>query len=425
MELFEGLGRMRRMMLVLLAIVVAPMGCALGPRVLEKERTRYNEAVNRTTDEQMLLNIVRLRYNDTPTNLAVSTIASQWAVEKSLKAVPFFSTTGDLVPTPFSAILPDVEILAANRPTISFTPQDDAEFSRRMFTPLTLEGFTYLTKTSWPVSTMFRIWVEKANWVRNAPTASGPTPKERPVFEEFLYGVKLLQTLEDRDEFNFFVDEKVEEMSGPLKQDNVTSSSVVDAAKNSMESRKDDDGKSMTLVKKSKYPVIRFAPRSIDSFEVQEFERIFGLQPKLGKYAMEVESMDPFRANQPKEGAKIVDLELRSLLQALFYVSQGVDIPPQHAAAGLATITRDTDGTPFDYGKMLEGLFHVRSCCCGRHPPKNAAVAVCYRGCWFYIADDDQDTKATFALLVGLARFDQGNRPAGSGPLLTLPIGGR
>ncbi|MFO0867161.1 MAG: hypothetical protein U0744_21405 [Gemmataceae bacterium] len=413
---------MRRMLLIL-AMVLTPIGCAFGPRILEKERTRYNEAVKITTEEQMLLNIVRLRYNDSPTNVAVSTIASQYAFEKSIKAVPFFAATGDVIPTAFSTVLPDVELLAANRPTISFTPQDDAEFSRRMFTPLTLEGFTYLTKTSWPVSTMFRVWVEKVNWVPNAPTASGPTPKEKPNFEEFLHAVKMLQTLEDRDEFNFFVEEKVEEVSGPIKVDNVTSSSVVDAVKNNMEFRKDADGKTMTLVKKTKEPVIRIHPRALESFEVQEFERVFGLQPKLGKYTLEVEAMDPYRANQPKEGAKILDLELRSLLQALFYVSQGVDIPPEHAALGLATITRDHDGRGYDYGKMLEGLFRVRSCC-GKQKPCNALVSVCYKGCWFYIADDDQDTKATFALLVGLARLDQSSRP-GAGPVLTLPIGAR
>jgi hypothetical protein len=37
-------------------------GCALGPRVLESGRLRYNEAVKKTTEQQLLLNIVRLRY---------------------------------------------------------------------------------------------------------------------------------------------------------------------------------------------------------------------------------------------------------------------------------------------------------------------------------------------------------------------------
>ena len=38
-------------------------GCAFGPKVLEKTHGRYNEAVRRVDEEQLLRNIVRLRYN--------------------------------------------------------------------------------------------------------------------------------------------------------------------------------------------------------------------------------------------------------------------------------------------------------------------------------------------------------------------------
>ena len=47
-------------------------GCSFGPRALENTRLRYNEAVKTTTEEQLLLNIVRLRYTDNPSSLAVS-----------------------------------------------------------------------------------------------------------------------------------------------------------------------------------------------------------------------------------------------------------------------------------------------------------------------------------------------------------------
>lgn len=401
-------------------------GCNLGPRVLEKERLPYNKAISQTTQEQLLLNIVRLRYNDVPTNLAVSTIASQYALEKNIKMLPFFSSTGDAFPRAFSTVLPEVDLLAANRPTMTFTPQDDQDFTKKMFTPISLEGFIYLTKTSWPVSTMFRLWVEKMNWVNNGSTASGPTPERPPSFEEFLAGVRLLQHLEDREDFNFFLEEKTEEVSGPLPIAQVNGQAVVEASKNGFEYRKDEEGKTFTLTKKTKELTLRFSPKALASAEVKEFERIFGLKPGLGKYLVEVEAMDPYKANQPKDGAKILDLELRSLLQVLFYVAQGVEVPPEHAARNLTTITRDHDGRPFDYQKMLSELFLVRSCC-GRNPPRCAHVAVCYRGCWFYIDDGDIKTKETFALLVNLARLELGARPgnAYSGPVLTLPIGGR
>ena len=50
------------------ALIAAPLvgialsGCTtLGPYALDETRLRYNEVVKRTTEEQLLLNIVRLR----------------------------------------------------------------------------------------------------------------------------------------------------------------------------------------------------------------------------------------------------------------------------------------------------------------------------------------------------------------------------
>jgi hypothetical protein len=53
-------------LVLLLSVCVA--GCTIGPRALETHRLPYNEAVKKTTEEQLLLNIVRLRYTDTPSS---------------------------------------------------------------------------------------------------------------------------------------------------------------------------------------------------------------------------------------------------------------------------------------------------------------------------------------------------------------------
>ena len=43
------------------------LGCnAIGPRTIPGARINYNEAIARSWDEQLLLNLVRLRYRDTP-----------------------------------------------------------------------------------------------------------------------------------------------------------------------------------------------------------------------------------------------------------------------------------------------------------------------------------------------------------------------
>ena len=61
-----------------LTVSLLVAGCtSFGPWALQRSRLQYNEVVKTTTEEQLLLNIVRLRYTDTPSSLAVSAIAAQ------------------------------------------------------------------------------------------------------------------------------------------------------------------------------------------------------------------------------------------------------------------------------------------------------------------------------------------------------------
>jgi len=85
----------------------------------------------------------------------------------------------------------------------------------------------------------------------------------------------------------------------------------------------------------------------------------------------------------------------------------------------MVTVTVDDDGQPFNWsrvtGKIL--VIHSQEDC-----PQKAFVAVKHRGWWFYIADDDQSSKATFSLLNILYSLQQATGK-GKSPVLTLPVG--
>ncbi|NQZ59565.1 MAG: hypothetical protein HRT88_19110 [Lentisphaeraceae bacterium] len=53
----------------------------------------------------------------------------------------------------------------------------------------------------------------------------------------------------------------------------------------------------------------------------------------------------------------------------------------------------------------------------------NSYVAVQYRGKWFYIEDNDLNSKSTFSLLMQLYSLQSGENK-GNDLILTLPIGG-
>src|SRR5438874_2597687 len=85
-----------------MAMVVAVGGCAFGPKALERSHGRYNESVRRVDEEQLLRNIVRLRYNESPLNLNVAAIAAQYELSGQAEARPFFGTpnpAGDIFRT--------------------------------------------------------------------------------------------------------------------------------------------------------------------------------------------------------------------------------------------------------------------------------------------------------------------------------------
>ena len=400
-------------------------GCTmLGPPALEQTRVRYNEVVKATTEEQLLLNIVRLRYTDTPSSLAISAIAAQFERSQSIQVIPFFTAAGGDINRSFTAVLPQGQIQGADRPTFSLTPLDDQEFTRKLFTPLPLDGLIYLAKTTWPISTVFRLYLENLNWVSNAQSASGPTPKGPPDFLDFQRGIAALQALQTRGQIVFGVEERSETLAGPLPAAAVTARDVIEAAKSGYEYRPDEKGVRWTLMKKNQQPVLLVDPQAVDSDEMREMRRIFRLKPGLTKYDITQEALTPFRSTFPLEGVTNIDLETRSLLQAMYYVSHGIEIPPEHLSRGIATVTRDDSGQIFDWQQVTKGLFRVRWAP-GDERPAGAHVAARYHGYWFYIDETDQDTKSTFSLLMELARLELAGGKSGPGPVLTLPVGGR
>lgn len=406
----------------MLVLCASGTGCGLGPRAVEMTRIRYNEAIKNTTEQQMLLNIVRLRYIDTPSSLSVTTIADQQEIVGGLRAIPFFTSAaaGD-IGSYRGSILPQMELVGAVRPTLSYTPIDDQEFTRRLFTPITLEGIAYLSKSTWPISNVFRLYLENLNWVSNAETGSGPTPRTPPVFAEFMTGICALQRLRDRSAAVLCYEEREEKATDGVPTGNGTPEAAVEAVKAGYEYRKDSKDQ-WAVVKKRQQPILRLGRLADDDPDLLQFCQAFKLNPARRSFDLTTGKIDPFLEGAPREGLGILDLETRSLIQVLFFVSHGVEVPPAHIVSGTAPQTIEPDGRVFDWSQVLNGLFKV--CWAeGKYPPAHAKVAVRYNGYWFYIDQRDRDTLSTFHLLVELSRLELGAK-AGTQPLLTLPLGG-
>jgi len=129
-------GCIRRIVLIVCGFVLAGSfsGCAFGPRILEKTHGRYQESVRQVDEEQLLRNIVHLRYSEVPIELNVSSIATQYELAGAAEARPFFiapnPSNSNIIFRTFTSILPDLSVSGANRPTITLVPGDTQRRSR-------------------------------------------------------------------------------------------------------------------------------------------------------------------------------------------------------------------------------------------------------------------------------------------------------
>ena len=401
-------------------------GCTFGPKVLEKTHGRYNEAVRRVDEEQLLRNVVRMRYSESPLDLNVSSIAAQYELDGTAEARPFFvapnPSNSNIIFRTFTKILPDVSVSGANRPTITLVPGDTGDATQRFLTPISADTLVFLFQTSWPVSTVSRLWIERLNGVPNAAAASGPPQSNVPDFVRFRRIAELLQLSREKKLATIHPEETVVEVGGPLPATSVTASAMVEAAKSGFEYRPRGDASSLSLVRKERRLIIDVTPGAIAHPEMQELATLLNLQPGLGRYEIVVAPgivPDPILF----PGGPRTDLELstRSTAQVFYYLANGVEVPPEHLASGVAIAPVGLDGSLFDSRAVTDDLFTVH-CCPGHKPPKNAYVAVRHRGYWYYIDDRDQVSKSTLTLVLQMSRLDFA-RQQPAAPFLTLPVG--
>jgi hypothetical protein len=351
--------------LILVAILLGAIGCQnLGPQTLAEGRPAYNTAVQRTSNEEMLLNIVRLRYRDTPFFLKVSAIAANVSAEVGLGGGAQFPN-----------MAPNVGSISGtakyrDNPTVTYAPLQGDAFVKQLLTPVRLETLLLLIDSGWSIDRVLRLCVQRLNGVRNAPSASGPTPELAPTYEEFARVAALFRALQQRDAIYFTVSHRAP--------------------------------RGLT---------VRFRKGESDSQEALELATRLSLKAGARRFTF---------TNQVdvSSDSELIGIETRSLMGSLFYLSQAVAPPERHESNAWVTVTRNHDGSRFEWNQMMGDFFRITSTKLSR---SNAFLSTDYLGASFSIDHADLNTKATFALLDQLFALQAGTA-SGAGPVLTLPI---
>ena len=110
---------------VLLPIVLLLGACAsIGAGSVHRDRLGYSEALANSWKEQLLLNIVRLRYADTPMFLDVSSVISSYQLQGQVNVGGAYSSglTAGVPDATGAGLTLGAGAMYTDRPTISYTP---------------------------------------------------------------------------------------------------------------------------------------------------------------------------------------------------------------------------------------------------------------------------------------------------------------
>lgn len=348
-----------RQILVCLALLALAACTSIGPTTIPRDRFDYSAALAASWKNQMLLNLVKMRYLDLPIYLEVGQIVSGYTLEAAasvggqignIEAGTNFlelGTTGKYV----------------DRPTITYTPLTGEKFLEGFLTPIAPSKILALTQAGFDADFILELSLESLSGLRNRSVNMGSKYRADP---DFFRALKLLREVQD---------------AGGL----------------ATRAEREKDGRRELFLYFRRDGVPADVRAKIDALKA-----LLHLAPERSKYRI-VRSLLPAA---PEELA----LTTRSLAQVLIALALGVDVPEAHLKRRL---TPAFPGLPSD----AQALLRVRS---GTERPADAFVMVSYEGEWFWIANDDWLSKRTFSsmlFLFTLADVAGGERA----PVLTIP----
>jgi hypothetical protein len=176
--------------------LVGSSGCKpFGPQTIVANRVPYNEAVASSWKEQTLLNVVKLRYADTPFFIDVPQITSGYTLQKQA------TVNGGIFPpvNPAATFAQELGLtlnlqgMYQDRPTISYQPQTGSQFIRNLTSPINPGSVLFLLQSGYPADVVFDLTVDSVNGVRNRTVVGGQVREADPEFTRIAQSLRKAQ----------------------------------------------------------------------------------------------------------------------------------------------------------------------------------------------------------------------------------------
>lgn len=391
---------------LILAVALIPVtGCVLplGPSSLDHSTHKYNKVFQNTTEEQVLLNLVRMRYGEQPFFVEVASVTQQYQYDANISPnLRNNHSAMGMASLPF-------QLGMHERPTVIYQPLVQGEFYERLVKPVLLREMNLYIYSGWSAETVFRICMSYINDLDGGINAGRPMPP--PIYiEDFKEFCALSRQLQEMGQFELQVDTGPGvPLSPPIDPNKVTGEDLTRAVGNKAQFAVVDDGKLQLLTRNIDRVRYTIAPEAVGSFQHQRIVELLNMKDKLGNsWELEPELVG-FLKNRYQERENI-SVSRRSPMEMFYLLSNAVKVPEDHIHKGI--VRAPGPGSDFVDDLLCVGV--SKTC------PTHAEVKVFFRGHWFYIASDDLASRYTFSFLTEV--FNRNVRGAGGGavPLFTF-----
>ena len=409
---FHGMGR-RLFCIWLMVTSLFISACGLGPSRMCADHLTYNDAVQFTEHQEMLLNIVRLRYNEGPEFLATSSISTQFNIDLSASGG---QTVGDDQELRTNLLNVGGALRYSERPTITFTPRNEKEFTEQLISPIEPEIIFLLVNYGWDIDRVLRLTSDGISGLRNDTIRETPFENYELHLREFNQTVKDLQKLQRLGLIEISFESEETGLSGPISAEKVNLGDILNSNKDGYKLEYQEQTKTYHLKKVNKNLVLRFSKDAFQHTESQQVVKRLNLASDVQTYRIVNAPGSQIKASEISKESKDLIISTRSVLGTMAYLAQGVEVPEQHSAAGV--VSCDKTGTAA--GGIICDLFQVKV---QKEKPRHVSLSVPYKGYWFYIEENDISSKRTMGVLNSLMRLKVKAAGAQNIPVLTLPVG--
>jgi hypothetical protein len=339
-------------------MLLAAACASVGPKTIPRDQFDYGTAIANSAKEQLLFNVVRLRYVDAPVFVHVASVINQYSLEGNVAVGAGANTSF----TGADTLTVGGSARYADRPTITYTPISGREFAASLLTPIPPEHVFALVQSGWTPERILRMTVSSMNGIDNE--WSGPAQRRQadPRFTELLH------------------------VWGRLREARV-----------------------IGLRREKGKEKARIILYQIDSDMTDEItadlaflHETLGLDPDAKEYPLTYGLI-------PDDPNEIVVLT-SSIIEIMNELAWRIDVPPDHVEEGRTGTTFTTEDETV--GPMIRVYY-------AKERPKDAYVAIRDRGHWFYIDDRDVNSKATFAVLQILFSLTDAGEGA-RGPVVSI-----